>query len=202
MANRSSKSDRRLDGGASRRRVLQAGLGGASLAAVGAVATGYAAEPEFEFRLQSFLGPGWAEWEELLPRYIERVRQASAGRIAITPFPPGQLVPTFDLLEAVGMHCNGGHAILVVNGHPMRGDRRRAGASMADANNRGVALHLDLLPGGRIVLQIHARDWFVYRCDTRHMLGKPRLHLVQKHVGVIESAVNQIDRLMIQRGEP
>ena len=102
MAKRSSTTGYHLDGATSRRRILQAGIGGASLAAVGAVSAGHAAEPEFEFRLQSFLGPGWMEWEELLPRYIERVKQASNGRIAITPFPPGQLVPTFDLLEAVG----------------------------------------------------------------------------------------------------
>jgi len=102
MHSRNDHKGHRIDGGTSRRGVLKAGLTGASLAAVGAATTVRAQEPEFEFRLQSFLGPGWLEWEELLPRYIERVRQASNGRIDITAFPPGQLVPTFDLLDAVG----------------------------------------------------------------------------------------------------
>lgn len=86
-----------------RRQVLGAGLAGASLAAVaGLPARAQSASPEYRFRMQSFLGPGTIEWETLVPRYVERVRQMSNGRIEITPFPPGALVPTFEMLEAVG----------------------------------------------------------------------------------------------------
>lgn len=57
---------------------------------------------QFRLRLQSFLGPGWAEWETLIPRYCKRVNEMSGGRIQITPFPPGALVPTFEMLDGVG----------------------------------------------------------------------------------------------------
>lgn len=43
-----------------------------------------------------------AEWDVLVPRFIERVKVMSGGRIDITPYPPGQLVATFDLVDAVG----------------------------------------------------------------------------------------------------
>jgi hypothetical protein len=43
------------------------------------------------------------------------------------------------------------HPVLVVDRHPMHGDRRRTGASMTDSNNGGVALGLDLLPGSRVI---------------------------------------------------
>lgn len=87
-----------------RRDVVRAGLTGASLAAVaGLSATGAKAQsPEFRFRMQSFLGPGTTEWEVLVPRYIERVKELSNGRIQIQAFPPGALVPTFEMLDAVG----------------------------------------------------------------------------------------------------
>lgn len=77
--------------------------GGLSLSAIGAALarSAGAQQGQYNFRLQSFLGPGWAEWEEMIPTYIERVRQASGGAIEITPFPPGALVPTFELLDAV-----------------------------------------------------------------------------------------------------
>jgi TRAP-type mannitol/chloroaromatic compound transport system substrate-binding protein len=42
------------------------------------------------------------EWEQLVPRYIERVRAFSGGRIEITAYPPATLVPTFEMLDAVG----------------------------------------------------------------------------------------------------
>lgn len=86
-----------------RRQVLGAGLAGASLAAVaGLPQRAEAQSAEYRFRMQSFLGPGTIEWETLVPRYVERVRQMSNGRIEITPFPPGALVPTFEMLEGVG----------------------------------------------------------------------------------------------------
>ncbi len=87
-----------------RRDIVRAGLTGASLAAVaGLSASGAQAQsPEFRFRMQSFLGPGTTEWEVLVPRYIERVKQLSNGRIQIQAFPPGALVPTFEMLDAVG----------------------------------------------------------------------------------------------------
>ena len=86
-----------------RRDIIRAGLTGASLAAVaGLPQAAQAQRAEFRFRMQSFLGPGTIEWEQLVPRYIKRVKDMSNGRIQITAFPPGALVPTFEMLDAVG----------------------------------------------------------------------------------------------------
>jgi TRAP-type mannitol/chloroaromatic compound transport system substrate-binding protein len=78
-------------------------LGALSLNAIGAALarSANAQKGQFRFRLQSFLGPGWMEWEQLLPRYIKRVREASGGAIEITAYPPASLVPTFELLNGV-----------------------------------------------------------------------------------------------------
>lgn len=86
-----------------RRDVMRAGLGGVTLAAAAGLGAGgaKAQSPEFRFRMQSFLGPGTTEWEVLVPRYIERVREMSGGRIEIQAFPPGAIVPTFEMLDAV-----------------------------------------------------------------------------------------------------
>ena len=86
-----------------RRDIMRAGVTGASLAAVaGLPMQAQAQSPEFRFRMQSFLGPGTIEWDKLVPRYIKRVSEMSNGRIQIQAFPPGALVPTFEMLDAVG----------------------------------------------------------------------------------------------------
>ena len=98
-----------------RRDFLKAGFAGATLAgAVGFPGKSFAAKPEFKFKLQSFLGPGWTEWEVLLPRFIKRVRMMSGGLIEIKAFPPGALSPTFDLMDTVGqgvVHIGYGAAV-------------------------------------------------------------------------------------------
>lgn len=89
--------------GINRRHLLKAAATGASVFAVaGMPEPARAQRAQFRLRMQSFLGPGWAEWETLIPRYIQRVNDMSGGRIQITPFPPAALVPTFDMLDAVG----------------------------------------------------------------------------------------------------
>lgn len=55
-----------------------------------------------KFKLQSFLGTGFAEWEVLLPRFVERVKTMSGGRLEITLYPPGALVPVMETLLGVG----------------------------------------------------------------------------------------------------
>ncbi|MDI6754930.1 MAG: TRAP transporter substrate-binding protein DctP [Thermodesulfobacteriota bacterium] len=86
-----------------RRDLLKAGVAGAAtIGLIGLTKKGFAQAPQFKFRLQSFLGPGWKEWEEMLPRFCKKVNKMSGGRIEITPYPPGALVPTFELLDGVG----------------------------------------------------------------------------------------------------
>jgi TRAP-type mannitol/chloroaromatic compound transport system substrate-binding protein len=88
----------------SRRDLLKVGAAGAAAVGLSAIPeTSHSQKPaEFKFRLQSFLGPGWKEWEEMLPRYAKRVKEMSGGRIEITLFPPAALIPTFELLDGVG----------------------------------------------------------------------------------------------------
>ncbi len=87
-----------------RRDVLKAAaLGGAALTGMfSSPKKSFAKNPEFSFRLQSFLGPGWKEWEVLVPRFCKMVNLMSGGRIEIKPYPPGALVATFDLIDGVG----------------------------------------------------------------------------------------------------
>src|SRR3546814_19497112 len=63
-----------------RRDIVKAGLTGASLAAVAGLPTqAQAQKAEFRFRMQSFLGPGTIEWDQLVPRYIQRISEMSHG---------------------------------------------------------------------------------------------------------------------------
>ncbi len=85
-----------------RRHIVTAAVTGASVFALAGVPEPARAQrAQFRFRLQSFLGPGWAEWETLIPRYIQRVSDMSGGRIQIQAFPPAALVPTFEMLDGV-----------------------------------------------------------------------------------------------------
>src|SRR5580658_917014 len=58
------------------------------------------------------------------------------------------------LVELVGMQRDGRHAVFGLERDRVRGDGGCAIAAMADANNGGVAVRLDLVPGFRIVLLI------------------------------------------------
>lgn len=72
-----------------RRHIVTAAVTGASVFALAGVPEPARAQrAQFRFRLQSFLGPGWAEWETLLPRYAQRINDMSGGRIQIQMFPP------------------------------------------------------------------------------------------------------------------
>ncbi|MCX5908000.1 MAG: twin-arginine translocation signal domain-containing protein [Deltaproteobacteria bacterium] len=66
----------------SRRDLLKVGVAGAAAVGLSAIPeTSHSQKPaEFKFRLQSFLGPGWKEWEEMLPRYANSRSSALAGR--------------------------------------------------------------------------------------------------------------------------
>lgn len=87
-----------------RRDLLKVGVAGITAAGLTALPEVVHSQkkPEFKFRLQSFLGPGWKEWEEMLPRFAKRVNEMSRGRIEITLYPPAALIPTFELLDGVG----------------------------------------------------------------------------------------------------
>lgn len=55
----------------------------------------------FKWRLQSVDDTGLMEYKEISNRFADRVRELSNGRLDIKVFPPGGLVSTFDVYDAV-----------------------------------------------------------------------------------------------------
>lgn len=53
-----------------------------------------------KWRMQTMFTSGFA-WEVVPKRFAERIKQASGGRLEITPYPADALVPTFQMLGAV-----------------------------------------------------------------------------------------------------
>lgn len=95
---RLAENMRRID----RRHIMKAALTGASVFAVAGLSEPARAQrAQFRFRLQAFIGPGNFEWEILVPRFVRRVKEMSGGRIDIQAFPPGALIPTFEMLDGV-----------------------------------------------------------------------------------------------------
>lgn len=88
--------------GKTRRSLLTASVATGVGLSVGAAPVFAQQKAQFRLRMQSFLGPGWAAWEVLIPRYVKRVKEMTDGRVEITAFPPGALVPSFEMLDAVG----------------------------------------------------------------------------------------------------
>ncbi|GAI31243.1 unnamed protein product, partial [marine sediment metagenome] len=52
--------------------------------------------------MQGVKSPGSIEWDILLPRFIENVKDRTGGRLIIKLSPPGSLVGTGEMFEAVG----------------------------------------------------------------------------------------------------
>ena len=110
--------------------------------------------------------------------------------------------PTSHTLESVGVKGYRGHPVLgAVYGHPVHGDRRRTGASMAHPYDRGITVSLDLLPGGGIVLRVDGRHRHELRLYAGHVLGKPGLHLHQEFVPSHQSG-HQPNRRFCRPGYP
>ena len=72
---------------------------------------------------------------------------------------------------------------------------------MTDADNGGIAFFLDLLPGGWVVARIDAADRLVDRFHFGQMLGEPVLHRLQKDVGIVETAIDNVDGAAVERIE-
>lgn len=103
MEKKKAKLSNAEKGKPGRRDFLKAGLAGAALAGLTwSPKKSFAQTPQFKFRMQSFIPAGMYYAEVILPRFIKNVKEMSGGRIEITAFPPGVLVATFDMLDAVG----------------------------------------------------------------------------------------------------
>ncbi len=107
-----------------------------------------------------------------------------------------------DLLEHMGVERHRGHAVFAIERDCVHGDRRRAGASMADADDGAIAVGFDRLPGFRIVFRVDARHLDELGLHRWHMLGEPVLHLAQKKSGVVEARIDEINRLAVEAPQP
>src|ERR1700728_3142618 len=105
------------------------------------------------------------------------------------------------LVELVGVQGDGRHAVSGLERDRVRGDGGRAIAAMADADDGGIAVCLDLVPGFRIVLLIGRRQRHDPRLDVRHMRGEPCRDLLEQLDRIVESAIDQIDRLAVEAFE-
>src|SRR3984885_8855979 len=104
-------------------------------------------------------------------------------------------------VELVGVQGDGRYAVFGLERDRVSGDGGRAIAAMADADDRGIAVRLDLVPGFRIVLLIGRGQGHDPRLDVRHMCGKPRSDLLEQLDRIVESAIDQIDRLAVEAFE-
>jgi TRAP-type mannitol/chloroaromatic compound transport system substrate-binding protein len=60
------------------------------------------AQKVYKWRMQAFMGPGNVVFDEALPKFIQNVKTMSKGQIDITLYPPGALVPSFELFTNIG----------------------------------------------------------------------------------------------------
>src|SRR6516164_7085039 len=100
------------------------------------------------------------------------------------------------------MERNRRYAVPSVDRNSVGSDRRRAGAAVTNAENRGVPVRLDLFPELRVVVAVIVSERNDAGLDTRHMLREPGLDLFEQLDRIVEPAVDQVDGLAVQRVEP
>lgn len=88
----------------SRRKVIKAGV---AAAAVGAAAVlpkvaRAGSKKKIRWRMQTHWPTGVGYYQDVYVKFCDRVRAASGGELDITPLPPGAIVPTKDVFEALG----------------------------------------------------------------------------------------------------
>jgi len=89
----------------SRRKMLKAGLAAAAVGAaaiVPKVASAAKSNQKIKWRMQTHWPTGVGYYKDVYVKFCDRVRAASDGELDITPLPPGAIVPTKDVFEAVG----------------------------------------------------------------------------------------------------
>ena len=87
----------------SRRNVIKAGV---VAAAAGATTVfpkvASASKKKIRWRMQTHWPTGVGYYKDVYVRFCDRVRAATDGELDITPLPPGAIVPTKDVFEALG----------------------------------------------------------------------------------------------------
>lgn len=89
----------------SRRKVLKAGAVATVAGAVGVapkVASAKTKKKVIKWRMQTHWPTGVGYYKDVYVKFCDQVRLASDGELDITPLPPGAIVPTKDVFEALG----------------------------------------------------------------------------------------------------
>jgi len=88
-----------------RRKVLKTGLAVAAAGAAGFLVKpgkAKAATKKFRWRMQTHWPSGTGYYKPIYQGFAKRVEEATGGEVVIQTLPPGAIVPTKDVLEAVG----------------------------------------------------------------------------------------------------
>ncbi|WP_319521471.1 TRAP transporter substrate-binding protein [uncultured Desulfosarcina sp.] len=88
----------------SRRNVIKAGVAAAAAGAatVFPKVASAASNKKIRWRMQTHWPTGVGYYKDVYVKFCDRVRAATGGELDITPLPPGAIVPTKDVFEAIG----------------------------------------------------------------------------------------------------
>jgi TRAP-type mannitol/chloroaromatic compound transport system substrate-binding protein len=88
----------------SRRKVIKAGVAAAAAGAAAVLpkVARAASKKKIRWRMQTHWPTGVGYYQDVYVKFCDRVRAASGGELDITPLPPGAIVPTKDVFEALG----------------------------------------------------------------------------------------------------
>jgi TRAP-type mannitol/chloroaromatic compound transport system substrate-binding protein len=88
----------------SRRKVIKAGVAAAAAGAAAVLpkVARAASKKTIRWRMQTHWPTGVGYYQDVYVKFCDRVRAASGGELDITPLPPGAIVPTKDVFEALG----------------------------------------------------------------------------------------------------
>ena len=92
-----------MAGRITRRELMKAGVATAAVGVAGMVpGKSWADRKKLNWRMQTHWPTGVRYYKTVYEPFAERVKEASNGEINITPMPPGSIVPTGEVLTAIG----------------------------------------------------------------------------------------------------
>ncbi len=88
----------------SRRKVLKVGVAAAAVGVASVIPkiASATSKKKIKWRMQTHWPTGVGYYKDVYVKFCDRVRAASDGELDITPLPPGAIVPTKDVFEALG----------------------------------------------------------------------------------------------------
>jgi len=91
-----------MKNGLTRREMIKTGVSAAAIGAAAMVPGQARAGDKVSWRMQTHWPTGVGYYKPVYEGYAKRVKEASNGEIKITPMPSGSMVPTGEVLQAVG----------------------------------------------------------------------------------------------------